>query len=595
MRAGRREGGAPPAPRPGHFALARLLRAILVPLAIALPSLFWVASATERASRTPLGRDQGIFQYVAWALGHGQVDYRDVRDVNGPLTHLVHVVFLALGGADDHRFRVLDLVVTGATFAFVGACLPGLCGGRRAPPWVERAAWAFAGWVVLSGQYLLFGYWDLAQRESFFDWFMLPSVALQLVAQAPRGGPARQTKLLVVTGALSLVPWFGKPTFALFTAAQLAAIAVDDQLAVSRKKALVAFAVGGASTAAVALALLSAFGDAPAFARIQLADVPALYRFLWPRAAADILSNPWSATQALFAVSGAIVLLSLVLLGEMPRRVVAVALVPLCALASVLVQAKGFPYHFHPVTAGVHLQWLVFAAWLAERTRVASRRKALLRLAPVAAGLLIAFRVATAMQDSPHIRAVWLLWSGWTAESRSTRDYFARFPETDYFPFEMRQTAAYLRAHTRPEERVQIYGMDPYVLFLAERLSATPYIYAYDLDVDAALAGGTGAVPTDAQADTIRSIRDAHENDLLARLESAPPAAFVFFDGAPLITEADAWDDFRGHCLRAAPWVRERYRESARFGHDHVWLRNDLAPAAAPPESDGEPGLPGDP
>jgi hypothetical protein len=582
-----------------QVAAARVVRALLTPLAIALPPLFWVVSATDRASRTPLGRDQGIFQYVGWALRAGQVDYRDVRDVNGPLTHLVHVAFLALGGADDHRFRVLDLTVTGASFAFAGACLAGL-GSRRAQGWPARVGWALAGWVVLSGQYLLFGYWDIAQRESFFDWFMLPSVALQLAAQMPAAlgprGPAdrarRQALQLAVAGALSLVPWFGKPTFALFTLAQLVAIAVDDKLVLPRKKAFAAFAVGGALSAAVAVALLALYGDALAFLRIQLSDVPALYRFLWPRAAADIFSNPWCATQAIFAISGAIVLLSLVLLGEMPRALVALALVPVCALVSVVVQAKGFPYHFHPVTAGVHLQWLAFAAWLAERTRVARRSRAILRLAPIAVGLVIAFRVATAMEDSPHVRATWLLWSGGTAADRATRDYFARFPETDFFPYEMRQAAAYLREHTKADDRVQVYGMDPYILFLAGRLSATPYIYAYDLDVDAALAGGTGGVPDDAQSERIRTIGASHETDLLARLQAHPPAAFVFLDQSPLIAEADAWEDFEGHCARAAPWVRANYRESARFGHDHVWLRTDLAGVHTHPD---EPDGPGDP
>ncbi|MGH7434515.1 MAG: hypothetical protein ACRENE_02490, partial [Polyangiaceae bacterium] len=131
-----------------RFAPARLLRATLVPIVLAAPPLFWIVDATRRASLTPLGRDQGIFQYVAWALRRGAVDYRDVRDVNGPLTHLVHVVFLALGGADEHRFRVLDLAVTGLTFAIAGACVAGL-GERRAPGLAARAAWALAGWVVL--------------------------------------------------------------------------------------------------------------------------------------------------------------------------------------------------------------------------------------------------------------------------------------------------------------------------------------------------------------------------------------------------------------------------------------------------------------
>jgi hypothetical protein len=571
-----------------RFVVARLLRSLIAPLALALPPLLWVADATKRASVTPLGRDQGIFQYIGWALSRGEIDYRDIRDVNGPLTHLVHRVLLALGGADEHRFRILDLVITGATFAVVGACLPGLR-SRRAPEILDRAAWALAAWVVLSGQYLLYGYWDIAQRESFFDWFMLPSVALQLVAQRSllRG---RGTRLLVLVGALSVIPCFGKPTYALFTMAQLLAIALDDELGASRRQAFRAFLVGGVLGVASQLAVLFASGDALAYVRIQLHDVPAMYRFIWPRAPADIFSSPWDASQAIYGIVGAVVLLSLVLLCEMPRRVIAVALLPVCAVGSVVAQAKGFPYHFHPVTAGVHLQWLVFAAWLAERTHVAQRRLALLRLAPIAFGVVVALRVATSMEDSPYIRAVWLLWGASTPEDRQTRQYFARFPEPDYFPFEMRQTAAYLREHTAPGDRVQTYGMDPYVLFLAGRLSATPYIYVYDLDVDAALGGGTGGRPDDDQAAGIRAIRDAHEADLLSRLEARPPAAFVFLDRAPLMTRDDAWDDFEGHCPAAAAWVHGRYRETARFGHDHVWLRDDVPPREPAPTDEEAPG-----
>jgi hypothetical protein len=567
-----------------------LLRALIVPLALALPPLFWVMDATKRASFTTLGRDQGIFQYVAWALRNGAVDYRDVRDVNGPLTHLVHVAFLALGGADEHRFRVLDLAVTGFTFALTGACLAGL-GERGRPGPVARVAWALAGWVVLSGQYLLYGYWDLAQRESFFDWFLLPSVGLQLVAQARRP-PAAQARLLGIAGALSVVPWFGKPTYAVFTAAQLAALAYDEQLVVSRARAFGAFGLGAAMGASTQLAFLFAYGDAAAYLRVQLADVPAMYRFIWPRSVADIFSNPWCATQAVFALGGAFVLLSLIAVGEMPRRVLAVALLPVGALASVVGQAKGFPYHFHPVTAGIHLQWLVFVAWLEGRTRVAMRRWALLRLLPLAAAAVVALRVATAMEDSPQIRAVWLLWGARTAEDRTTPMYFEHFPEPDFFPYEMRQAARFLREATREGDTVQTYGMDPYVLFLAGRASATPYIYAYDLNADAALGGGTGGRPDDAQAERIRAIRDEHETDMLRRLGLRPPAAFVFLDNSPLLSQSDAFTDFETHCARSAAWMRGRYVHAARFGHDHVWLRRDLAQEQESSSDDESPAAP---
>jgi hypothetical protein len=577
-----------------RFAFARLVRTLVPPLALALPPLFWVTDATRRASLTTLGRDQGIFQYVAWALRRGAVDYRDVRDVNGPLTHLVHVAFLALGGADEHRFHVLDLAMTGATFALVGACAPGLH-SRRAPEAIERIAWAIAGWVVLSGQYLLYGYWDVAQRESFFDWFMLPSLALQLVAQSPqwrRGArPRRQARLLAAAGALSVIPWFGKPTYVLFTLAQLATLVWDDGLVLSRRMAVLAFALGGALGAATQLTFLLAYGDASAFAHIQFVDVPAMYRFIWPRAAADIFSEPWRATQAVFALTGAVVVLAMVCLGELPRRTLGIGLAPLCALGSVVVQAKGFPYHFHPVTAAVHLQWLVFAAWLAERTRVTQRRWAIVRLAPVAIGALFATRIATAMEDSPYVRAVWLLWGAGAPEQRKTREYFSQFPEPDFFPFELRQAADYLRVHTAPTDRVQSYGMDPYILFLAGRASATPYIYAYDLNADAALAGGTGGHPDETQAARIRTLRDANETDMLGRLQASPPAAFVFIDGSPLMSEADAWTDFDRHCTRTAAWVRTRYRPAARFGHDHVWLRLDriVDEPGAEPDDETEP------
>jgi hypothetical protein len=580
------------------------MRSLLVPMVVGLPPLFWIVDATRRASLTPLGRDQGIFQYIAWAIGRGAVDYRDVRDVNGPLTHLIHLVLLALGGADEHRFRILDLAVTGLSFAVVGACAPGLR-SSRAPSPLERAGWAFAGWVVLSGQYLLYDYWHSAQRESFFDWFLLPSLSLQLVAQAPwlgraEGRPRRiKLALLAVAGALSVVPWFGKPTYVLFTAAQLLAIAAGAPrptdpsgrrggLLLSSPSVawLTAFAVGGALGAASQMSFVLARGDALAYARIQLVDVPAMYRFIWPRAMAELLSDPWRATQAIFALAGAATFLALLALRELPPRVIAVALAPVCAIVHVVVQAKGFPYHFHPVTASIHLQWLLLVAWAAERARVAQRRFAAVRLLPVAAAALLALRVATDMEESPYVRATWLLWGAATPAARSTRAYFAHFPEPDFFPFELHQTADYLRAHTKPEDRVQTYGMDPYVLFLAERQSATPYIYAYDLNVDAALAGGTGGHPDSAQVKSIRAMRDAHEADMMLRLEAAPPAAFVFIDGSPLLSVSDAWDDFEAHCPRSAPWVRARYRQASRFGHNHVWLRADLAQSEppAPPE-----------
>jgi hypothetical protein len=571
--------------------LRRGLRPIVVPLIVALPPYLWVKEAMRHAALESLGRDQGIFQYVAWAVAHGARDYSDVRDVNGPLTHLVHLVFLALGGADEHRFRLLDLVITSVTFAFVGACLPGLSRSKddRAPGLLERVAWGFAGWVVLGAQYMHYIFWDTAQRESFFDWFMLSSCALQLYVQS--SAPSRSTKpLLGVAGALSLIPWFGKPTYALFTLAQLAALLADGDFALTRRSRLSSFAAGAALGSLTQVAYLVVFADVGAFLHIYFVDVPALYRFIWPRSALDILSLSGYAGNTSLAIVTSLCLVGLVADRQLPARVLGLALMPLAGLASVVVQAKGFPYHFHPVSAGLYLQWIAIVVWLWEShglRGVAAEERAprLARLVPFVAAGSLALVVATGVQASTHLSNQWILAKGTSPELRASHDYLVYFRTIDFFPWELRQTAQYLREHTSPTDRVQEYGMDPYLLFLAERASATPYIYAYDLDVDTALYGSDqpeGLHPSGQEQQRIRDIRDAHEADFYARLKSAPPAAFVFMDRAPLITESDdAWLDFAEHNPTAAPWVVEHYKQTAVFGDDRVWLRRDLAEGIA--------------
>jgi len=547
--------------------------------------MIWVIQAKRNASYTALGRDQGIFQYIAWAVAHGAKDYRDVRDVNGPLIHMVHMAFLALGGRDEHRFHALDIFVTGVTFAIAGACLPGILRKGRVTL-IERFAWGMAGWVVLLGQYLLYIFWDLAQRESFCDWFLFPSLGLQLVAQ---GQLRRDTRsrgplvLLGIAGALSAIACFGKPTFALFTVSQIVTLVVDREARASIRARLSAFAIGANGGSLVPIAFLLIYADTGAFLRITLTDVPAMYRFIWPRTFAEILAIPGYAPTIGYAVITSAIVIGLILDGSIPMRALAIGLAPLVGIVTLIAQAKGFPYHFHPITAGMSFQWMLLIAWLSERCRSAPRRS-LARLVPFAAAAALAARVTTTMSGSPHLQSVFVAEKGMTPAERESADFLVYFNTVDFFPFPLRQAAAYLRAHTTPDERVQTYGMDPYVLFLAERMSATPYIYAYDLNADAALGGDMlreGLHPNGAEQARIRAIREAHEDDLLARLQRDPPAAFVFTDKSPLITWPDAWVDLQSCSPRTASWVRAHYKQTAIFDVDRVWLRRDRAEGLA--------------
>jgi hypothetical protein len=562
-----------------------------VPMIVALPPLFWVVDGLSRVTLLTLGRDQGIFQYIAWAVSTGSLDYGDVRDVNGPLIHSIHLLFLALGGGDEHRFRELDVGVSLLAFACVGACLPGLGRLARSPapcpraPFVrERLAWSFATAVILSGQYLLYLYWDLAQRESFCDWFVLIGLGLQLVAHVPTSRAKRdramRTTLFVLAGFASVLPWFGKPTFALFTIMQIVTLAIDGDTEVTLRRRMGAFAVGGVVAALTQLAYLARYADVRAFLRITFVDVPVMYRFIWPKSPAEIFAQAGSTPIAALALVTTLVFVALIVDGQIPKRALGVALLPIVGLANVLVQKKGFPYHFHPVTAGYYLQWVALTAWLSERLALAPRRRTFLRLGPLLAAAGLSLRLTTELAGSPHIQNIWILAKGETAELRAGHDFLVYFRDHDFFPWEMRQTADYLRARTRPEDRVQLYGMDPYVLFLAKRKSATPFIYAYDLNADAALNGGFSLFPNDSESSHIRDLRDAHEADMLARLMREPPAAFVFIDKAPLISSDDARADFTEHCPKTAAWLATRYQHKADFGEFHVLLRTDLATAS---------------
>lgn len=589
----------------------RAFRGLLPGAIVAIPPLFWVVDATYRASLTSLGRDQGIFQYVGWAWMQGQRGYSEVRDVNGPLTPVVHMIFLLLGGRDEHRFHILDLLVTGFVFALVGVCLPHVARAERPGAWktpremFERLGWAGAAWVVLSGQYLMYIFWDIAQRESFFDWFLLSSIALQLYAQGEQSygvNPKAARWPLTIAGALAVTTWFGKPTYLLFTLTQLIALLVEKS-PMPRRRRLMHFGGGGLVAGLIWLAIMARFADVGTFIHISAVDVPAMYRFIWPRSAIEIFSLEGYSTTIGLTIASSTIVLGLVFRGDMPRRALPIACMPLVGLISVIAQSKGFPYHFHPVTAGLSLQWLTIVVWIWDRVRNARGGTGLVRVLPVLCGSILAVRVALLMTQSPYIQNLWLYAKANDAEERSQHDYFVYFATSDYFPWELRQTATYLKEHTRPEDRVQTYGMDPYVLFLAERLSATPYIYAYDLDVDSALAGGVlpeprGLHPSFAQQLKIKDIRDAHEKDLLARLKAAPPAAFVFLDKAPLVTWHDSAHDFMEHSPESYGWMIGAYRETANFNGCHVYLRNDLAakelasapqppqaPAVSPPAS----------
>jgi hypothetical protein len=578
------------------------LRVLAATMLVTVPLADRTWRAAWAASYAPLGRDQGYFQYIAWALSRGEIDYRDIRDLNAPLAHVVHWAFLVLGGHDEHRFRMLDLGVSAAVFFFAGACLAEAArSGRdgtessRGEQRFARLAWGLAGLVVLGAQYVPYGFWNLAQRESFSNWFLLPSLAICLWAQAPMPTQSRcgtRAWAIGAAGLFSALACLGKPTYVLFVAAQVLAIVAVRDAPISRPTRLVAYAAGLAVGVSLGVGFLLAFGDIRAYYEIVFHEVPAAYRYLWPQTYQAILAKPWAWHADVLAYTTTLAMSALIIAGWMPRRFFAIAVAPTFGLWSVLLQRKGFPYHFHAYSAPIVLAWLAGIAWAVDASGVRGPSRALGRAGAFALGLVGAVMLTgfsiRAMRVSPSVQYLSLAEIRDMGEKRDSREFIDHFKTLQFFPWEIRQTATYLRAATSDHDRVQIYGMDLYVLFLAGRLSATPYIDAHDLNLDASASGAQQLLDgpgTSRAVSAIEAIAEAHRRDLMKRVTSRPPAAFVFIDRAPALTLEDSFEDFRAHDPSAARWIADHYAKTASFGDIHVWLRRDRVGNA--PTGDG--------
>lgn len=575
---------------PGRLGLALSY----VPIASVFVLLVPLVALAWNASYSTIGRDQGIFQYIAWAVSQGDVDYKDVRDVNGPLTHLVHRIFLLFGSRDEHIFRSLDLAVTGAVFAFLGWMLPGI--SRKAntafeePSYVTRAFWSVASLVLLGAQYLHYLYWDLAQRESFSNWFMLPAALFALRALEPSfelDGDKKKARAWMISGALSGIAVFGKPTYAFFGIAIVFFLLLDREALLDRKQRFMAYALGVLVGVAAMVLFVVITGDLRAGASSYLGDAR-LYAMMWRRPAADIFTLPWGMKQHLWAGAAFGMTLLLVLFRQAPTRLLLLPVLPIVGYAAIVVQGKGFPYHFHPVSAGLQLAGLGVWAWAFERTRSetlqgdSNGRKTAYALAHVGAAVGSLLVGRSLVESSPFRGATDLRIEGAHRETRETEKFFQRYRSHDFFPWEMREVAVYLKSRTDPRSKVQTYGVDPYLLFLAERKSASPFIYAFDLNFDASAAGARDQIRDPSELSEmlgrLEKKRADHEAEMLEIFIEAPPAAFVFFDHAPFLSDPDALVDFATHNPKAASYLETNYELTKKVGPLRVWLRKDRGP-----------------
>jgi hypothetical protein len=550
----------------------------LAPALVALVCTWMSVEALYVQSFAIFGRDQGIFQYVAWALKNGERAYVDVRDINGPLPHLWHMVMQGLGGEDEHVFRSIDTWFLAIMYALGASTIPRWIDLETKPPaWM---AWALAGVGVLGAQYVRYDWWHTAQREGLYAVLILGSLALQSVGHSSR---VKRTSLVcfVGAGALTALTWFGKPPCIVFAALQGIVLVLDRQsIVVTARRA--GFAAGaGALVVSLGMTTFVAIYGSIGSCIAVLSDVPKLHHTIWNESLDRAYRMYGNRPRLDWAIATFVAFVITYWLLKLPRRALLATILPIGGGLIFSGQGKAFPYHMHMLTLGTAVTQLVILAAVVKSVR--TRDEVYGFLIPIAA-LALGYKSFDDARNSQAMKADWSI-VGATRELRATPRYLDRFPWDDFGAADLRGAAAYLARNTAPSDRVQMYGLDPYLLFLAKRKSATPVIYNFELNVDPALEGGSGAKPSPELRQWLLAHRDATEQRVLALVKATPPAAFVLIDKSPFSHAKDAEKDFDEHCPSLSAFMHERYVDAVHFGVVRVWLRSDLAEKESAPPS----------
>lgn len=517
-----------PAGRRGAFVAAG---ALLVGSFVALVVIRW---------REPLALDQGLFACFGRWVPRGWLPYRDLFDPKPPLQLYTFALGFALGGSTQSMWG-FEAVYLALTMAVAGVLV-----GRRFGRWaglVAAACLFFGLWSPGFG-----GYWARAQAEELAA---LPSLVGAFLAL----GALARPRLALATGlAVGLAGLYKIPAMGLAGAwATFWLLRLGMRQALPR---LAYLAAGVALPWAAAFIWFGAQGAGEDF-------VGALFPFPSSMHHALGLGRGWLAT--LGSAAGT-------LLGEVPWLVVAglVGCVRVAresralatwlscfvgfAFATVVAQRQLNGYHFLFVIPALAVAAAVGCRSVAYdlRTQVGGRRL----VGGAALGLLLVLVVLRV--------PAWCRGYGPSARLLGNPGDRARLLEPfDVIGFSPRieeEVASYLRAHTRPEDGVLVWGLSPGIYALADRHPVTRYAFHKILLTEAPLSRNVPGLAF-------------RRKELIDTLRRDPPAYLVLGQNDANGFEPDESRISLMRFPQLAAIVRDEYRAEKNIGNFLLFRR----------------------
>jgi 4-amino-4-deoxy-L-arabinose transferase-like glycosyltransferase len=420
----------------------------------------------------PLTRDQGAASYTADVMMHGGAPFRDAWQPKGPGIQLLYALAFTLFGRSEFAVRLFDVL-----WALVSAAV---IYGLAWEGFRDRAIAAGSAWVYAFSYYLMVHYHAMATAEAMMMPFLVASAYGTVRAVRRRSIPA-----LVLAGlGGSLVFWF-KPTTGVVIVALLlwAAWRVwrDRWAAREKLRGLAAVALGAAL--GIIPVVIFLYGNGLS----ELLDI-------WRTYASDVyleagglasgngplakLNVIWGYLRdwQLFAWLGLAGALSAWVWRQRNRAGEGVVVFLVSAVAAALVQGKLFEYHWIPVLAPLAVLSAVTAVGLTREIQEARGKP----LGSAANALAVVVILALGLWLATSHLARFRRTAAYLAGQVSYEEYYAQFNMGgDFSPIGARNAAAYLRAHTAPNETALIWGAEPLVNFLAERRAPTRFVWAF--------------------------------------------------------------------------------------------------------------------
>lgn len=493
----------------------------------------------------PLGRDQGEFATIGRGILDGKTPYTELWNPKPPAIFYVYAGAMTLFGRTTEALRALDLLlypVIGAALYWIGRRLSGHRTGLFAA-------------LLFGAFYFTETFWTLTQNDGIVLLPMVLAVICALRAAESHGW--RETSWAFVAGALSAyVVWFKYP-FAIFAGVVVAAYILSRQSTASTAparlpmlEAALSFILGGLVIGFGGIGVLQAQGAWDAL--LESARLTSQYTaltFNWNdfrELIGTALGFRWEQWGLLFVLAALWPFL-LHLHDAHLRRWIMVILWLLAGLAIMLIQAKGYDYHWLPMLPPL----VLLAADTLDRLIGFFARRGLARSSEIPATFLTTVLLLALLGTHQ-----WRISGNYLTGREDRMAYYSRFQAGEFMAGESQAVADYLTARNVPGDSLYIWGFRPEIYYLTHLRPPTRFIFQFPLVADWYPA----------------EWREENVDILWAAL---PPYTLVLqVDYMPWVTGSDEDSNtlLQGY-NELSDWLAFNYEPDTQIGNFFIWRR----------------------